>query len=146
MKGSPNRGDDRRAGASRMSEEADDQLAAEGRVKYPITIQDYVRVLRAVGAGEAAQFRDLDGIERRVAAELLKSGLISDLRAELGRGRHVRRPFAITPEGLSALASWEAYLEESSLKHKAKVALGRFGWIMVGALVTSATAVLLGIA
>ena len=112
-------------------------MSKEEKVSVPITLKDYVAVLKQAACGELNHIQDLKGKTRRIASELKHEELISDGFVPVG-SRGLVTEMVITPSGALALAKWESYLKESSYSHRILNIVGRFFWLVVGAILASA--------
>ena len=112
-----------------MEAEIEDTAADE-----PIQLQTYVDVLTEASSGQIPNLNhwDFESGRHRAARELLRSGLLSDARVELGFGnpRITRRSaIVLSPEGALALIQWRDFLREN----RPWVRFGRtlYQWLLV---------------
>jgi len=98
----------------------------------------YIALLKRIGRGDVPKTNLLDQAERRIAIELIDSGLVSDLARNLGDSEFlIKEHLVITPEGITTLTFWEEHIRKSSWQYKIGSSLSKFFWLVTGAVIVS---------
>ena len=99
-----------------------------------INLHTYVNMLKDFSLGKANP-DSFSETEKRIARELLRSGLLSNDIVEISDYQSKHSPTAISPKGAIELVSWSKFIQENSIAGMFYKNIINLMWLVTGAAI-----------